>query len=92
MGTALCEPHWKRTGAFVPAVTTVADTPMCRACFSGRPLSPLELIGAPVEGRDKKNYRHYYRSRLKPARAARRKQQGREVTLSDDCATASVAR
>lgn len=34
----LCEPHRER-GLSVPADKTVAGTPMCEACFAGRPIS-----------------------------------------------------
>jgi hypothetical protein len=37
-----CGPHLARTGEKIPAVRVVADTPMCLACFRGKPIDPVE--------------------------------------------------
>jgi hypothetical protein len=40
----LCEPHQDR-GFSIAATKDVAGTPMCEACFLGRPVSTTELAG-----------------------------------------------
>jgi hypothetical protein len=38
----LCHPHLARTGKKIPAVRDVDGTPMCRACFQGKPIELFE--------------------------------------------------
>ena len=55
----LCEPHQDR-GFSVAAAKEVAGTPMCEACFSGRPVSLEELTGELSDSRAMGTYRRYY--------------------------------
>jgi len=54
-----CEPHQDR-GFYVAAAKDVAGTPMCEACFSGRPVSLEELTGELSDSRAMGTYRRYY--------------------------------
>jgi hypothetical protein len=55
-----CEPHQDR-GFFVAAAKEVAGTPMCEACFTGKPvINVVELAGEPGDTRGLEAARRYY--------------------------------
>ena len=55
----LCEPHQDR-GFSIAATKDVAGTPMCEACFLGRPVSTTELAGESGDSPTVEAHRRYY--------------------------------
>jgi hypothetical protein len=59
-----CDPH-KDRGFFVAAAKEVAGTPMCDACFLGKPVSAEELSGELGDTRGLEANRRYYEANRK---------------------------
>jgi hypothetical protein len=55
----LCEPHQDR-GFSIAATKDVAGTPMCEACFLGRPVSTTEIAGELGDSPTVEAHRRYY--------------------------------
>ena len=75
-----CEPHRER-GALVRAARVVAETPMCLDCFSGRSISPEELIGEARADTGEACRRYYRANREKVLATHRRRRQAKRSTL-----------
>jgi hypothetical protein len=74
-----CEPHLKR-GLLVAATATIAGTPMCEACRSGRAVSASELIGELGDDAVRRAQRRYYgRNRDDVLAAHRRCRESRKL-------------
>ena len=67
-----CEPHQDR-GFFVAAAKEVAGTPMCDACFLGKPVSAEELSGELGDTRGLEANRRYYEANRKKVLKTRRR-------------------
>lgn len=57
----ICIPHFERTGKTVEAQREIAGTPMCAACFAGRPINPLEDMVFSESERELVRSTHYRR-------------------------------
>ena len=67
-----CEPHQDR-GFSVAAAKEVAGTPMCEACFLGKPVSVEELAGELSDSRIQQNCRRYYAANREKCLETRRR-------------------
>jgi hypothetical protein len=55
-----CSPHLRRTGERVPAHIVLVGEPMCRNCFLGRSIFPVEQLGVEQKKRAKQKGEGYF--------------------------------
>jgi hypothetical protein len=57
-----CQPHFERAKKEVPAYKIIDGTPMCRACFTGRPIGrETPLLSPEYLKRDRERQRKFRR-------------------------------